>query len=76
MTPETMAAYRDHGEPQLRIDEGVAEAEVLVARLATYGIDLDQVAAQLEEEGVGRFAESAQKLRERMKSLVPSPASA
>ncbi len=71
MTPETMAAYRHHGEPLVRIDEGVAEAEVLVARLATYGIDLDQVAAELESDGVRRFAESADALRERMRDAVP-----
>jgi len=76
MTPETMAAYRHHGEPLVRIDEGVAEAEVLVARLATYGIDLDQVAAELEAEGVRRFAQSARALRERLQELLRQPSAA
>ena len=71
MTPETLAAYRRHGEPKLRIDEGVGEAEVLVARLATYGIDVDEIAARLEEEGVRRFAQSMQQLRERMQQALP-----
>jgi transaldolase len=76
MTPETMAAYRHHGEPKLRIDEGVAEAEVLVARLATYGIDLDQVAAELEADGVRRFAESAKAVRERLGEWLRQPSAA
>ncbi len=71
MTQETMTAYRHHGEPKVRIEEGLAEAEVLVARLATFGIDLDQVAAELEEDGIRRFAEAAHAARERMRDLVP-----
>lgn len=76
MTPETMAAYRHHGEPKLRIDEDADEAEMLVARLATYGIDLDEVAARLEEEGVRRFADSMEKLRESMREALPKYRSA
>jgi transaldolase len=70
MTRKTMAAYRDHGEPKVRIEDGLAQAEVLVARLATYGIDMDEIAAQLEGEGVRRFAESAEAVRERMRQIV------
>ncbi len=71
MTLETLAAYRKRGEPAVRIEDDVAQAEVLVARLATYGIDLDQIAAELEAEGVRRFADSILALRERMATLVP-----
>ena len=71
MTQETMTAYRHHGEPKVRIEESLAEAEVLVARLATFGIDLDQVAAELEDAGIRRFAEAAHAARERMRDLVP-----
>ena len=70
MPPETLAAYRQHGEPALRIENDLAQAEVLVARLATYGIDVEQVAAELEADGVRRFAESAEVLRQRMESVL------
>ena len=70
MTLETLAAYRKHGEPAVRIEEDIAQAEILVARLATYGVDLDQIAAELETDGVRRFADSANALRERMRDLV------
>ncbi len=33
MTLETLAAYRKHGEPAVRIDDELAQAEVLVARV-------------------------------------------
>ncbi len=70
MTQDTLTAYRKHGEPAVRIEDDVAQAEVLVARLAADGIDLDQVAAELEAEGVRRFAESAEALRERVERLT------
>lgn len=52
---ETLDAYRDHGRPALRLDEGLAEAAAQLAALASLGIDLDQVTEQLEREGVEKF---------------------
>jgi len=58
LTRETLAAYRDHGKPALRIGLDLAQADRLVAALAAVGIDLDAVAAELEADGVRRFAAS------------------
>ena len=34
LPPETLAAYRDHGDPAMRIEEDLDEAQALPARLA------------------------------------------
>lgn len=59
---ETLDAYRDHGEPQARLEEGVDEARALLARLPELGIDIDAVAQQLEDEGVEKFSQPFDKL--------------
>jgi transaldolase len=52
---ETLNAYRDHGEPQARLEQGVAEARQVLEQLPQFGIDLDQLTQQLEDEGVKKF---------------------
>jgi transaldolase len=72
LTLDTLAAYRHHGDPAVRIDLEVAQAELLIARLATFRIDMDRIAAELEAEGVRRFAASEAALRDRVaRALVP-----
>ncbi len=58
MPPQTFDAYRDHGKPEVRIDVGIAVARDQLASLEGLGIDLRQVTADLEEEGVEKFAAS------------------
>jgi transaldolase len=55
LTPETLAAYRDHGRPAIRIDEALDEAEEIPERLAAIGVDLETVARQLEQDGIDKF---------------------
>jgi transaldolase len=57
MPMETLDAYRDHGRPKARLEEGLAEAEQVLAELAEAGIDIDRVTRQLEKEGVQKFNE-------------------
>ena len=57
---ETLAAYRDHGEPALRIKEAMADADQVTAQLAEAGIDLPAILAALEEEGIRKFIEPYQ----------------
>lgn len=52
---ETINAYRDHGDPAPRLDEGVEEAREVLATLNELGIDLEAVTTQLENEGVEKF---------------------
>ena len=64
---ETIDAYRDHGDPKLRLEQDVEEANWIMARLPKLGINIDKVTQQLEDEGVNKFAEPFDKL---MESLV------
>jgi transaldolase len=58
---ETLMAYRDHGDPALRLQEEGTDNEVyageLTRQLAAAGVDLDTVVQQLEEEGIRKFVE-------------------
>jgi len=58
LPPETFAAYRDHGNPVIRIQESVAAAPAQFGALAEVGIDLKTVTRELEAEGVAKFAAS------------------
>jgi transaldolase len=62
LPPETLRAYRKHGVPALRLEQDLARASDVPARLAGLGIDLEAVARQLEEEGVRKFIEPFDKL--------------
>lgn len=62
LTPETLAAYRDHGDPAARLEDGIEAACSLPLALRTLGIDLDEVARQLEVEGIRKFVEPYDKL--------------
>ncbi|QTR54815.1 transaldolase [Thiothrix unzii] len=59
---ETLNAYRDHGEPQARLEQGIAEARQVLAQLPALGINLDQLTQQLEDEGVTKFNKPFDKL--------------
>ncbi|MBI3431780.1 MAG: transaldolase [Hydrogenophilales bacterium] len=59
---KTLAALRDHGQPVLRVEEGVAEAEAQRTELARLGIDLDAVGNTLQDDGVKLFEAAYQKL--------------
>ncbi|MCZ6445868.1 MAG: transaldolase, partial [Planctomycetota bacterium] len=62
LPPATFDAYRDHGEPNVRIHETMAQAASQLAALADVGIDLKAVTAELEREGVEKFAKSYRSL--------------
>ncbi|HTB23037.1 MAG TPA: transaldolase [bacterium] len=59
---ETINAYREHGQPQARLEAGLDEAKNLVKNLPALGIDLDKVTQQLEDEGVEKFNQPFEKL--------------
>ncbi len=64
MPRETIDAFQDHGEVALTLTQGVEEARRLFAELAAAGVDLDDVALTLEDEGVQKFADSFTELIE------------
>ncbi|MDW8327198.1 MAG: bifunctional transaldolase/phosoglucose isomerase, partial [Anaerolineales bacterium] len=58
MPPATLAAYKDHGKPELRLTEDVRDAQRVIEQLEEFGIRMDDVTQQLEDEGVAAFAKS------------------
>ncbi|HEY3170267.1 MAG TPA: transaldolase [Thermoanaerobaculia bacterium] len=62
MPPETFAAYREHGNPQVRIYEDLDGARRVFPRLEELGIDEPRVSRELEEEGVKKFSDSYESL--------------
>lgn len=62
VTIETLNAYRDHGMPASRLEEGTQEAYQVLERLRQAGIDLDSLTQQLEDEGVAKFSGALEKL--------------
>jgi len=58
----TMEAFADHGTIERTIDADVEAAEATWEQLKKLGIDMSNVAAQLEQEGVDSFQKSFQEL--------------
>ena len=58
----TLEAFADHGTPARRIDADVDDARAVWAALPSVGVDMDEVAAQLEREGVSSFQKSFDEL--------------
>jgi transaldolase len=57
LPPATLEAYRDHGDPAVRINDGLAAVREAVHALQGLGIELQPVSQQLEREGVKKFKE-------------------
>lgn len=62
MPPETLEAYRDHGNPELRLEQDVDASREIIAKLGAMGIDIDAMTQKLEEEGVEKFVKPFDKL--------------
>jgi transaldolase len=58
----TLEAFADHGTLARRVDADVDEARSVWQSLAEVGVDMDDVAAQLEREGVASFASAFDEL--------------
>lgn len=58
MPPDTLEAFRDHGQVERTIDQGVDQAEQYMVDLANLGVSMEEITAELEKEGVQKFADS------------------
>jgi transaldolase len=76
MPEETIQAYQDHGDPQPRLQSGLAEAQQVFEDLKQAGIDYDDLTDTLEREGVEKFSaafeELLQTLSGKRESLAPA----
>jgi transaldolase len=58
MPEATLAAFEDHGRLDRTVDADPAGAQRIIDELAEVGVDLDEVTAKLEHEGVAAFTKS------------------
>jgi transaldolase len=58
MPPETIAAFRDHGQVADTLERGLDEARHTFERFAEAGVDYHDVVEVLEREGVEKFVAS------------------
>jgi transaldolase len=58
----TIEAFEEHGTVEQTVDQGLADAERVWEQLSEVGIDLDDVALVLEEEGVTAFVKAFDEL--------------
>ena len=59
---QTIAAFEDHGTIARTVDDGVHVAEGVYESLERIGVDMEDVARVLEEEGVAAFSKSFDEL--------------
>jgi transaldolase len=67
---ETLDAYRDHGDPEVRLNLDIAKTPFLFQELLEIGINIDQVTQKLEDEGVDKFNKAYDKLIATLKNAV------
>ncbi|MBI5825940.1 MAG: bifunctional transaldolase/phosoglucose isomerase [Chloroflexi bacterium] len=74
--PATLDAFRDHGNAQMTITQGLEEAQAHFAELKALGISMSTVTKELEDEGVKSFADAFKTLldaiEDRRKSALAS----
>ena len=62
MPDDTIAAFLDHGTPARSVDGDPDSARRALDRLAEHGVDMADVAATLEDQGVASFSKSFDEL--------------
>ncbi len=68
MPEETIRAFRDHGKVRVSIMDDVPGAEKIINELKGVGVNMDEVTAGLERDGVKKFSDSFNALLEAMRS--------
>jgi transaldolase len=58
----TLSAYRDHGDPGLRLQATVGQAQSVLRQLGAVGIELAALAPELEEQGVMKLERTHRQL--------------
>jgi transaldolase len=53
----TLDAYREQGEPDIRIEQAINDADEVMKLLAVLGIDIPVLMQALEDEGIRKFVE-------------------
>jgi transaldolase len=66
MPEETIRAFQDHGQVELRLESNLDEAHYLFNKLHAAGVVYDDVVATLEREGIEKFVASFSQLLKRL----------
>lgn len=73
----TLRAYADHGQPAVRITEGLGEARRRIAALASAHIDLPALTDELEKDAIRKFVDSFDALKhsisDKRQTTMPVP---
>ena len=67
----TLEAYRETGNPKLRLEQDIKEAIWVMERVAELGIEMPTVTANLEREGIEKFNQPFDKLMETLSKSSP-----
>jgi transaldolase len=66
----TIDAFRDHGTAAGKLENGKEQALHMLESLARSGINMQEVAEQLEKEGIQKFEAPYQKLLQSIKTKI------
>jgi transaldolase len=67
---DTLAAFLDHGEVRVAIDNEFNQADFVLQSLDDVGISLNKATTELEKEGVAKFADSYNSLLETIQQRI------
>ena len=68
--PDTLAAFRDHGQPKPTLETGLDEAKATLESLAAAGISLDKATDELLVDAIKKFVEPFHKLLQAVEGKV------
>jgi transaldolase/glucose-6-phosphate isomerase len=66
--PATYTGFRDHGKVALTLEQGLDECREVISKLGAIGIDLKEVTAKLQSDGLSSFVGSFDTLVESIES--------
>lgn len=70
MPLKTLEAFRDHGDPTPRLEQGLDGVRATLRELGEMGIDLGLVSRELEEDGVRKFVAPFDHLHEQLRQKI------
>jgi transaldolase/transaldolase/glucose-6-phosphate isomerase len=74
LPPETINAFRDHGESLSTLEQGMQNAPSILQSIEAAGISLEKVYQELQDEGVKAFVKSyldlLRSIEEKAKALL------
>jgi transaldolase len=67
---KTLVAYQDHGDPAARLENELVQSESTLKQISELGIDMENIAQQLEDEGLNKFIKPFNVLLETLESRI------